>query len=104
MSDTALASPDPSNRRLAAVLASDVVGYSRMMAKDESDTLAALKRHREAVIQPAVAAHNGRVVKLMGEGCWSSSAASPTRCAAPSPSKRRSHCLTARGLGKPARL
>ncbi len=56
------------NRKLAAVLAADVVGYSRMMAADEAGTLAALKRHREATFDPAVAAHNGRIVKLIGDG------------------------------------
>ncbi|CAN5201491.1 adenylate/guanylate cyclase domain-containing protein [soil metagenome] len=55
-------------RRLAAILASDVVGYSRMMGADEAGTLAALKRHREGVFDPAVALHNGRIVKLMGDG------------------------------------
>ena len=56
------------NRRLAAILAADVVGYSRLMGADEAGTLAALKRHREAVFDPAVAAHNGRIVKLIGDG------------------------------------
>jgi adenylate cyclase len=56
------------NRRLAAILAADVVGYSRMMGADEAGTLAALKRHRETVFDPAVAEHNGRVVKLIGDG------------------------------------
>src|SRR6185295_8387767 len=56
------------NRRLAAILAADVVGYSRMMASDEAGTLAALKRHRETVFDPSVAEHNGRVVKLIGDG------------------------------------
>jgi adenylate cyclase len=56
------------NRRLAAVLAADVVGYSRLMAADEAGTLAALKRHREAIFDPAVIAHNGRIVKLIGDG------------------------------------
>src|SRR5471032_667657 len=55
-------------RRLAAILAADVVGYSRLMGADEAGTLAALKRHRETVFDPAVAAHNGRIVKLMGDG------------------------------------
>ncbi len=55
-------------RRLAAILAADVVGYSRMMAADETGTLAALKRHRETVFDPAVAQHNGRIVKLIGDG------------------------------------
>ena len=56
------------NRKLAAILAADVVGYSRLMAADEAGTLTALKRHRETVFDPAVAAHNGRVVKLIGDG------------------------------------
>lgn len=61
-------SPKPSNRRLAAILAADVVGYSRLMGADEAGTLAALRHHRETVFNPAVAAHNGRVVKLIGDG------------------------------------
>jgi adenylate cyclase len=56
------------NRKLAAILAADVVGYSRLMGADEAGTLTALKRHREAVFDPAVAAHNGRIVKLIGDG------------------------------------
>jgi adenylate cyclase len=56
------------NRKLAAILAADVVGYSRMMGADETGTLAALKRHREALFDPTVAAHNGRIVKLIGDG------------------------------------
>jgi adenylate cyclase len=56
------------NRRLAAILAADVVGYSRMMGTDETGTLAALKRHRETVFAPAVVEHGGRVVKLIGDG------------------------------------
>jgi adenylate cyclase len=56
------------NRKRAAILAADVVGYSRLMAADEAGTLAALKRHRETVFDPAVAVHNGRIVKLIGDG------------------------------------
>ena len=56
------------NRKLAAILAADVVGYSRLMEADEAGTLAALKRHRETIFDPAVAAHNGRIVKLIGDG------------------------------------
>src|ERR1041385_5639283 len=56
------------NRRLAAILAADVVGYSRMMGADEAGTLIALKRHRETVFDPAVSGHGGRVVKLIGDG------------------------------------
>ncbi len=56
------------NRRLAAILAADVVGYSRLMANDETGTLAALRQHRETVFNPAVAEYNGRIVKLVGDG------------------------------------
>ena len=56
------------NRKLAAILAAEVVGYSRLMGADEAGTLAALKRHREGIFDPAVAAHSGRIVKLMGDG------------------------------------
>ncbi len=56
------------NRRFAAILAADVVGYSRMMREDEAGTLAALKRHRQVVLEPAIARHSGRLVKLMGDG------------------------------------
>ena len=56
------------NRRLAAIMAADVVGYSRLMAKDEAETLAALNRHREQTFNPSVARHGGRIVKLMGDG------------------------------------
>ena len=55
-------------RRLAAILAADVVGYSRMMAGDEAGTLAALKRHRKVVFDPIVAQYSGRIVKLIGDG------------------------------------
>jgi adenylate cyclase len=56
------------NRRLAAILAADVVGYSRMMGADEAGTLTALQRHRETLFDPTVAEHKGRVVKLIGDG------------------------------------
>ncbi len=55
-------------RRLAAILAADVVGYSRLMGADEAGTLERLKAHREALIEPGIARHKGRVVKLMGDG------------------------------------
>jgi adenylate cyclase len=55
-------------RRLAAILAADVVGYSRLMQQDEAGTLAALKTRRSEVLQPLVSKHNGRIVKLMGDG------------------------------------
>ena len=55
-------------RRLAAILAADVVGYSRLMEADEAGTLSALKSHRKNLIDPEVAEHYGRIVKLMGDG------------------------------------
>jgi TolB-like protein/class 3 adenylate cyclase/Flp pilus assembly protein TadD len=55
-------------RKLAAILATDVVGYSRLMEADEADTLARLKSTRENLVDPKIAAHNGRIVKLMGDG------------------------------------
>ncbi|MCP5085075.1 MAG: tetratricopeptide repeat protein [Alphaproteobacteria bacterium] len=55
-------------RRLAAILAADIVGYSKAMAADEAGTLARLKAHRAELFEPAVAKHNGRIIKLMGDG------------------------------------
>ena len=55
-------------RRLAAILAADVAGYSRLVGIDEAGTLSALKAHREELIEPKIAEHNGRIVKLMGDG------------------------------------
>jgi TolB-like protein/class 3 adenylate cyclase/cytochrome c-type biogenesis protein CcmH/NrfG len=55
-------------RRLAAILAADVVGYSRLMERDEQGTLERLKAHRKELVEPLLAEHRGRVVKLMGDG------------------------------------
>ncbi len=55
-------------RRLAAILAADVVGYTRLIRADEEGTLAALKALRAGLIDPKIAEHHGRVVKLMGDG------------------------------------
>ena len=55
-------------RRLAAILCADVVGYSRLMGADEEGTLAALKAHRRRLIDPAIAEHRGRIVKTTGPG------------------------------------
>jgi TolB-like protein/class 3 adenylate cyclase len=55
-------------RRLAAILAADVVGYSRLMGEDETGTLAVLKAHRAELIDPKAAQYNGRTIKLMGDG------------------------------------
>ena len=55
-------------RRLAAILATDVVGYSRLMGEDEDATLTALQAHRAELIDPKTAQYNGRTIKLMGDG------------------------------------
>jgi len=55
-------------RRLAAVLAADIAGYSRLMGENELGTLEALKAHRREVIDPAIASHKGRIVKTTGDG------------------------------------
>ncbi len=55
-------------RRLAAILSADVVGYSRLMGEDEAGTLTALKSHRLELIDPSVEEYGGRIVKLMGDG------------------------------------
>ena len=60
--------PQDIERRLTTILVADVVGYSRLMEADESGTLAQIKANRREVIEPKTAQHNGRVVKLMGDG------------------------------------
>ena len=55
-------------RRLAAIMATDVVGYSRLIRADEEGTIAALKALRAELIDPKIAEHHGRIVKLMGDG------------------------------------
>jgi adenylate cyclase len=55
-------------RRLAAVLAADVVGYSRLMGSDEEGTLERLKALRRELLDPKVAEHHGRIVKNNGDG------------------------------------
>ena len=54
--------------KLTAILAADVVGYSRLMEADETATLASLKAHHAELIDPEIAGHNGRIVKRMGDG------------------------------------
>ena len=56
------------DRRLMAILAADVAGYSRLMGADEEGTLARLKAHRRELIDPKIAAHRGRLVKTTGDG------------------------------------
>jgi len=55
-------------RRLAAILAADVAGFSRMMSEDEEGTLARLQALQSAVVEPAIASHHGRIVKTTGDG------------------------------------
>src|SRR6185312_4830557 len=57
-----------SERRLAAVLATDMVGFSRLMEVDETGTLARLKTHRIELIDPAIAKNHGRIIKTTGDG------------------------------------
>ena len=55
-------------RRLAAILATDVVGYNRLIERDEAGTLMTIKERRKGILKPLVAAHHGRIVKVMGDG------------------------------------
>ena len=74
---------DRVERRLAAILAADVAGYSRLMGADEEGTLARLKAVRKAVIDPTLALHRGRIVKTTGDGVLAefASAVEAVRCA-----------------------
>jgi adenylate cyclase len=56
------------SRRLAAILAADVAGYSRLMGADEEGTLDRLKAHRRQLVDPKIAEHRGRIVKTTGDG------------------------------------
>jgi class 3 adenylate cyclase/pimeloyl-ACP methyl ester carboxylesterase len=60
--------PVPGERRLSAILAADVVGYSRLMGTDEEGTLAQLKAHRQTIIDPKITEYRGRIVKTTGDG------------------------------------
>jgi class 3 adenylate cyclase len=55
-------------RKLVAILSADVVGYTRLMERDEAGSLARLKSQRQSVIDPAFASYGGCIVKLMGDG------------------------------------
>jgi class 3 adenylate cyclase len=57
-----------STRRLAAILAADVAGYSRLMGSDEEGTLERLKSLRRELVDPKIAEHHGRIVKTTGDG------------------------------------
>ena len=70
-------------RRLAAILAADVAGYSHLMGVDEEGTLTALKAHRREIIDPKIAEYRGRIVKTTGDGALVefASAVDAVRCA-----------------------
>src|SRR6187200_1835037 len=70
-------------RRLAAILAADVVGYRRLTERDEDRTLARLKALRTELVEPLIAEYQGRVVKLMGDGLLAefASVVDAARCA-----------------------
>jgi adenylate cyclase len=74
---------EPVERRLAAVLAADVAGYSRLMGRDEKRTLAKLKSFRKTLVDPKIASHRGRIVKTTGDGMLVefASAVDAARCA-----------------------
>jgi len=73
-----------STRRLAAILAADVAGYSRLMGADEQGTLERLKVHRRQLIDPKIREHHGRIVKTTGDGLLAEfpSVVDAVRCAA----------------------
>jgi adenylate cyclase len=83
------AGPARVERRLAAILAADVVGYSRLIGADEEGTLARLKAHRAEVLDPKIALHRGRIVKTTGDGLLVefASVVDALRCAAEVQSK-----------------
>src|SRR5882724_6537042 len=70
-------------RKLAAILAADVAGYSRLMSHDEEGTLRLLKAHLGEIVEPRIAAHRGRIVKRTGDGLLVdfASAVEAVRCA-----------------------
>ena len=70
-------------RRLAAILAVDVAGYSRLMGQSEEGTLAALRAHRQELGDPKIAEHRGRIVKTTGDGLLAefASVVDAVRCA-----------------------
>src|SRR5262245_47042395 len=70
-------------RRLAAILAADAVGYSRLLETDEAGTLAALKARRKDVLEPLVGKHQGRIFKATGDGVLAefASAVNAVECA-----------------------
>ena len=76
-------SSEPVERRLTAILAADVAGYSRLIGADEEGTLAQLKAFRKTLVDPTIAKHRGRIVKTTGDGMLIefASAVDAARCA-----------------------
>src|SRR5215831_8777941 len=74
----------PAVRRLAAILAADVAGYSRLMGADEEGTHERLEAHRRELVDPKIAEHSGRIVKTTGDGVLAefASVVDAVRCAA----------------------
>jgi len=74
---------EPAERRLAAVLAADIAGYSLLMGRDEEGTLSRLKAFRKTLVDPTITAHRGRIVKTTGDGMLVefASAVDAARCA-----------------------
>ena len=71
-----------STRRLAAILAADVAGYSRLMGEDEEGTHERLKAHLRELVDPRIEEHRGRIVKNTDDGLLASSRASSMPCGA----------------------
>ena len=71
-----------STRRLAAILAADVAGYSRLMGEDEEGTHVRLKAHFGQLVEPKITEHRGRTVKNTGDGLLRNFRVSSTPCAA----------------------
>jgi adenylate cyclase len=61
---------DRVDRRLAAIWAGDIAGYSRLMGVDEEGTLRQLKAHRKELVDPKVTEHRGRISRRPATGCW----------------------------------
>ncbi len=89
------------DRRLVAVLAADIAGYSRLMGRDEERTLAQLKVFRKTLVDPSIASHHGRIVKTTGDGMLVefSSAVDAARCAV-----EVQRAMAERNVGVPADL
>ncbi len=81
-------------RRLVAIMVADVVGYSRLIRVDEEGTIAALKALRADLVDPKLAEHHGRIVKLMGDGMLAEFAAhAQPRQASENPSQQETFGL-----------